>query len=41
MNGFFGGTYPPKRRQIYGKHGDISKKMAIFITTAVKTSDPG
>jgi hypothetical protein len=32
---------PPKRRvQLYGLHGVISQKMILFITTAVKTSNP-
>jgi hypothetical protein len=34
-----GGDVPPKRRFIYGLHGVISQKMAIFITTAVRTSN--
>jgi hypothetical protein len=32
---------PPKRRvQLYGLHGVISQKMILFITTAVKASNP-
>jgi hypothetical protein len=31
----------PKRRvQLNGLHGVISEKMILFITTAVKTSNP-
>jgi hypothetical protein len=29
-----------KRRFIYGLHGAVSQKMATFITTAVRTSNP-
>jgi hypothetical protein len=33
--------FPPKRRlQLNGLHGVISQKIIIFITTAVKTSNP-
>jgi hypothetical protein len=31
---------PPKRRFIYRIHGAISQKMAVFITTSVRTSNP-
>jgi hypothetical protein len=34
-------TYPPKRRlKPNGLHGVIFQKMILFITTAVKTSNP-
>jgi hypothetical protein len=31
---------PPKRRFTYGLHSVISQKMATFVTTAVRTSNP-
>jgi hypothetical protein len=31
---------PPKRRLTYGLHGSIPQRMATFITTAVRTSNP-
>jgi hypothetical protein len=30
----------PKRRFVYGLHGAMSQKMATFVVTAVRTSDP-
>jgi hypothetical protein len=36
-----GGDVPPKRRlNLDGLHDVISEKMVLFITTAVKTSNP-
>jgi hypothetical protein len=32
--------HSPKRRFTYGLHGSISQKMATFITTAVRASNP-
>jgi hypothetical protein len=32
--------FPPKRRFTQDVHGAISQKMAFFIVTAVKTSNP-
>jgi hypothetical protein len=31
---------PPKRRSTYDPHGAMAQKMAIFMTTAVRTSNP-
>jgi hypothetical protein len=36
-----GGDVPPKRRLTFnGLHGVISQKIVLFITTAVRTSNP-